>query len=93
MSQNSPCCYCNQNATCVDLILKSGKSWIIDPLKRNDPPKVPWCPCYPYFKCPIEGFSTPSDLWGTCYCDPKDSHCLETQALNGFYVKPPIPPS
>ena len=90
MSKDSPCCYCNNNATCVDLVWKADKTVIFDPLSVKDTPKVSWCPCYPYFKCPSQGFNDQPLLWGTCYCDDDDSICLEIQTANGFHIRPPI---
>ena len=93
MDDSGPCCYCKKNETCIDLVFRSKKSLILDPLTPNDIPQVPWCPCYPYGKCPAEGFpSNQLILWGKCYCDEGDDNCKTTQAANGFMIRPPIRP-
>ena len=82
------CCYCETNQ-CQNAQYAAGKTVILKPLENGQTGAVSWCPCYPYVTCPKEGYSDSDKYkWGLCYCD--NDQCRETQAINGFDIRPPI---
>ena len=89
-TKSSECCYCGSNDMgCENSRLQKGLDLITSPLPDGIEGPVPSCPCYPYTKCPSEGFlKSESYKYGLCYCETEV--CKELQASHGYNIRHPI---